>query len=134
MVPCTFTLLHYLIKHEHLTDTLPVSAPPDPVRLIWHQGVRPSTHPNQLGSATLPGWFTRKKPKPARVPIWVHDYPLPPPSPHPPPAVVDLNILQHMVESRSEYIMELTDKTKADVKGGTIIDYEGRVGCRTVNA
>ncbi|KAM0720137.1 hypothetical protein Q7P37_004273 [Cladosporium fusiforme] len=41
-------------------------------------------------------------------------------------AVVDLNILQHMVESRSEYIMELTDKTKADVKGGTIIDYEGQ--------
>ncbi|KAM0707097.1 hypothetical protein Q7P35_006428 [Cladosporium inversicolor] len=41
-------------------------------------------------------------------------------------AVVDLNILQHMVESRAEYIMELTDKTKADVKGGTIIDYEGQ--------
>ncbi|KAK5122929.1 putative UTP--glucose-1-phosphate uridylyltransferase [Meristemomyces frigidus] len=42
-------------------------------------------------------------------------------------AVVDLNILQHMVETRAEYIMELTDKTKADVKGGTIIDYEGQV-------
>ena len=42
-------------------------------------------------------------------------------------AVVDLRILQHMVESKAEYIMELTDKTKADVKGGTIIDYEGRV-------
>lgn len=41
-------------------------------------------------------------------------------------AVVDLKILQHMVETRAEYIMELTDKTKADVKGGTIIDYEGR--------
>ena len=41
-------------------------------------------------------------------------------------AVVDLRILQHMVETKSEYIMELTDKTKADVKGGTIIDYEGR--------
>ncbi|KIV95917.1 putative UTP--glucose-1-phosphate uridylyltransferase [Exophiala mesophila] len=41
-------------------------------------------------------------------------------------AVVDLRILQHMVESKAEYIMELTDKTKADVKGGTIIDYEGR--------
>merc|ERR1712000_685730 len=41
-------------------------------------------------------------------------------------AVVDLNILQHMVESKAEYIMELTDKTKADVKGGTIIDYEGQ--------
>lgn len=41
-------------------------------------------------------------------------------------AVVDLRILQHMVETKAEYIMELTDKTKADVKGGTIIDYEGR--------
>merc|ERR1711939_1298858 len=41
-------------------------------------------------------------------------------------AVVDLNILQHMVETKAEYIMELTDKTKADVKGGTIIDYEGK--------
>lgn len=42
-------------------------------------------------------------------------------------AVVDLRILQHMVETKAEYIMELTDKTKADVKGGTIIDYEGQV-------
>jgi UTP--glucose-1-phosphate uridylyltransferase len=42
-------------------------------------------------------------------------------------AVVDLRILQHMVESEAEYIMELTNKTKADVKGGTIINYEGRV-------
>ncbi|CAF9913056.1 MAG: UTP-glucose-1-phosphate uridylyltransferase [Heterodermia speciosa] len=42
-------------------------------------------------------------------------------------AVVDLRILQHMVESKSEYIMELTDKTKADVKGGTIINYENSV-------
>lgn len=42
-------------------------------------------------------------------------------------AVVDLRILQHMVETKSEYIMELTDKTKADVKGGTIINYDGSV-------
>ncbi|KAF1810737.1 putative UTP--glucose-1-phosphate uridylyltransferase [Eremomyces bilateralis CBS 781.70] len=42
-------------------------------------------------------------------------------------AVVDLRILQHMVDSKAEYIMELTDKTKADVKGGTIINYEGSV-------
>ena len=32
-----------------------------------------------------------------------------------------------MVESGAEFIMEVTDKTKADVKGGTIIDYEGKV-------
>lgn len=42
-------------------------------------------------------------------------------------AVVDVNILEHMLESKSEYIMELTDKTRADVKGGTIIDYDGDV-------
>ncbi|KAJ5269985.1 hypothetical protein N7505_005743 [Penicillium chrysogenum] len=42
-------------------------------------------------------------------------------------AVVDLRILQHMVDSQAEYIMELTDKTKADVKGGTIIDSDGKV-------
>jgi UTP--glucose-1-phosphate uridylyltransferase len=42
-------------------------------------------------------------------------------------AIVDLNILQHMANTKAEYIMELTDKTKADVKGGTIIDYDGTV-------
>jgi UTP--glucose-1-phosphate uridylyltransferase len=42
-------------------------------------------------------------------------------------AVVDLRILQHMMETKAEYIMELTNKTKADVKGGTIIDYDGSV-------
>lgn len=42
-------------------------------------------------------------------------------------AVVDLHILEHMIKTQSEYIMELTDKTRADVKGGTIIDYDGSV-------
>lgn len=42
-------------------------------------------------------------------------------------AVVDLRILEHMEATGAEYLMELTDKTKADVKGGTIIDYEGSV-------
>lgn len=42
-------------------------------------------------------------------------------------AVVDLNILQYMIDSKSEYIMELTNKTKMDIKGGTIIDYDGRI-------
>lgn len=42
-------------------------------------------------------------------------------------AVVDLKILSHIMESKAEYVMELTDKTKADVKGGTIIDYNGQV-------
>jgi UTP--glucose-1-phosphate uridylyltransferase len=42
-------------------------------------------------------------------------------------AVVDEKILQHMIDSQSEFIMEVTDKTKADIKGGTLIDYEGSV-------
>lgn len=42
-------------------------------------------------------------------------------------AVVDLNILEHILASKAEYVMELTDKTRADVKGGTIIDYDGSV-------
>ncbi|KZO90722.1 putative UTP-glucose-1-phosphate uridylyltransferase [Calocera viscosa TUFC12733] len=42
-------------------------------------------------------------------------------------AVVDLNIFQHMLDSKAEFIMELTDKTKADVKGGTLVQYDGNV-------
>ena len=42
-------------------------------------------------------------------------------------ATVDLNIYQQMVDSQAEYLMEVTDKTKADVKGGTLIDYEGSI-------
>ena len=29
---------------------------------------------------------------------------------------VDVNILQHMIDSQAEFLMEVTDKTKADVK------------------
>ncbi|KAI0266824.1 UTP-glucose-1-phosphate uridylyltransferase [Gloeopeniophorella convolvens] len=42
-------------------------------------------------------------------------------------AVVDQQILQHMIDTQAEFIMEVTDKTKADVKGGTIIDYDGSI-------
>ncbi|KAI9463620.1 UDPGP-domain-containing protein [Lactarius psammicola] len=42
-------------------------------------------------------------------------------------AVVDQRILQHMIDSGAEFIMEVTDKTKADIKGGTIVDYEGSI-------
>ncbi|KAJ3057459.1 UTP-glucose-1-phosphate uridylyltransferase [Rhizophlyctis rosea] len=42
-------------------------------------------------------------------------------------ATVDLNILQHVHDSGAEFVMEVTDKTKADIKGGTLIDYEGAV-------
>ncbi|PWN41508.1 putative UTP-glucose-1-phosphate uridylyltransferase [Ceraceosorus guamensis] len=42
-------------------------------------------------------------------------------------AVVDLNIYQHMIDTQAEFISEVTDKTKADVKGGTLIDYNGTI-------
>ncbi|THH19941.1 hypothetical protein EW146_g1313 [Bondarzewia mesenterica] len=42
-------------------------------------------------------------------------------------AVVDQKILQHMIDTEAEFLMEVTDKTKADVKGGTLIDYDGQV-------
>jgi len=42
-------------------------------------------------------------------------------------ATVDFAILNHMVDSAAEFIMEVTDKTKADIKGGTLIDYDGHV-------
>ncbi|KLO20353.1 UDPGP-domain-containing protein [Schizopora paradoxa] len=42
-------------------------------------------------------------------------------------AVVDQGILQHMIDTQAEFLMEVTDKTKADVKGGTLIDYEGSI-------
>ncbi|KAL7312874.1 UTP-glucose-1-phosphate uridylyltransferase [Mucor circinelloides] len=42
-------------------------------------------------------------------------------------ATVDINILHHMVETDAEFMMEVTDKTKADIKGGTLIDYDGQI-------
>ncbi|PIA63931.1 hypothetical protein AQUCO_00201330v1 [Aquilegia coerulea] len=42
-------------------------------------------------------------------------------------AIVDLKILKHLVENKNEYCMEVTPKTLADVKGGTLISYEGKV-------
>lgn len=42
-------------------------------------------------------------------------------------ATVDLNIFKHIVEREAEYCMEVTDKTRADIKGGTIISYGGHV-------
>ncbi|KAN0045513.1 hypothetical protein ACTA71_005891 [Dictyostelium dimigraforme] len=41
-------------------------------------------------------------------------------------AVVDFNILEAMDKNKVEYIMEVTNKTRADVKGGTLIQYEGK--------
>ena len=40
---------------------------------------------------------------------------------------MDEKILRHMIDSGAEFLMEVTDKTKADVKGGTLIDYDGSI-------
>lgn len=42
---------------------------------------------------------------------------------------MDLNILNHIVNDpkQPEFIMEVTDKTRADVKGGTLIEYEDKL-------
>ncbi|XP_020092321.1 UTP--glucose-1-phosphate uridylyltransferase [Ananas comosus] len=42
-------------------------------------------------------------------------------------AIVDLKILNHLINNQNEYCMEVTPKTLADVKGGTLISYEGRL-------
>uniref|UniRef100_A0A674N0C1 UTP--glucose-1-phosphate uridylyltransferase n=1 Tax=Takifugu rubripes TaxID=31033 RepID=A0A674N0C1_TAKRU len=46
-------------------------------------------------------------------------------------ATVDLHILRQLVSQpngkRCEFIMEVTDKTRADVKGGTLIQYDGKL-------
>ncbi|PPD74716.1 hypothetical protein GOBAR_DD28366 [Gossypium barbadense] len=41
--------------------------------------------------------------------------------------LVALEILNHLVQNKNEYCMEVTPKTLADVKGGTLISYEGKV-------
>ncbi|KAM7515917.1 hypothetical protein LguiA_005500 [Lonicera macranthoides] len=42
-------------------------------------------------------------------------------------AIVDLKILNHLVVKKNEYCMEVTPKTLADVKGGTLISCDGKV-------
>ena len=42
-------------------------------------------------------------------------------------ATVDLSILNEVINQKREFCMEVTDKTRADVKGGTLIQYEGKL-------
>lgn len=46
-------------------------------------------------------------------------------------ATVDLNILNKLLGAEGkhtiEFVMEVTDKTRADVKGGTLIQYENKL-------
>ncbi|KJE97183.1 ugp2 protein [Capsaspora owczarzaki ATCC 30864] len=43
-------------------------------------------------------------------------------------ATVDTSILNYLINQapKCEFLMEVTDKTRADIKGGTLIDYEGK--------
>ncbi|KAJ3367032.1 UTP-glucose-1-phosphate uridylyltransferase [Allomyces javanicus] len=42
-------------------------------------------------------------------------------------ATVDTRILKHLEESNAKFVMEVVNKSKNDLKGGTIIDYDGHV-------
>lgn len=44
-------------------------------------------------------------------------------------ATVDLGILNYLVNQKSppEFLMEVTDKTRSDIKGGTLVKYDGKV-------
>ena len=40
---------------------------------------------------------------------------------------MDFAILKMLVEDKHEFLMEVTEKTKADVKGGTLVEYGGKL-------
>lgn len=42
-------------------------------------------------------------------------------------ATLDPMIIKSIMDNNYDYVMELTDKTRADVKGGTLISYEGHL-------
>ncbi|KAJ3693935.1 hypothetical protein LUZ60_009415 [Juncus effusus] len=42
-------------------------------------------------------------------------------------ATVDLKILNHIIQNQNDVCVEVTPKTLADVKGGTLISYEGKI-------
>lgn len=42
-------------------------------------------------------------------------------------ATVDKKILNYVIKNKHDFCMEVTNKTRADVKGGTLINYEGKI-------
>ena len=40
---------------------------------------------------------------------------------------MDFAILKMLVEDKHEFLMEVTEKTRADVKGGTLVEYGGKL-------
>lgn len=41
-------------------------------------------------------------------------------------ATVNLDVLYHMINEESEFVMEVTDKTRADIQGGTLVSYRDK--------
>lgn len=42
-------------------------------------------------------------------------------------ATVDLKILNYIIENKIDFLMEVTNKTRADIKGGTLVEYDGEL-------
>jgi len=42
-------------------------------------------------------------------------------------ATVNFNILKYVAQNEIDFLMEVTDKTRADIKGGTLIKYNGAI-------
>jgi UTP--glucose-1-phosphate uridylyltransferase len=42
-------------------------------------------------------------------------------------ATVNFNILKYVAQEKIDFLMEVTDKTRADIKGGTLIKYNGAI-------
>ncbi|KAI5185769.1 UTP--glucose-1-phosphate uridylyltransferase [Nematocida homosporus] len=42
-------------------------------------------------------------------------------------SVVDLAILNYITSEKIDFLMEVTEKTRADIKGGTLVDYNGEL-------
>ena len=38
-----------------------------------------------------------------------------------------VDILNFLLQHKQEFLIEVTEKTKADVKGGTLVEYNGNV-------
>ena len=41
-------------------------------------------------------------------------------------ATVDLSLLYHVVDSEIEFALEVTERTRADMEGGLLVQYEGK--------
>lgn len=42
-------------------------------------------------------------------------------------ATIDFNILNYVIDKDVDFLMEVTDKTRADIKGGTLVEYDDKL-------